>query len=1113
MTVIPLPQPPPARGGGFRARLPLPLREGAGGRGRYAELQVTSNYSFLRGASHPEELFAQAAMLGIAALGIVDRNSLAGIVRAWEAARTTGVRLVVGCRLDLADGSALLVYPTDRDAYGRLCRLLTLGKGRAGKGACRLDWDDLALSSEGLLAILAPDQPDDELARRLARLRAEFGDRAYLALTLRRRPHDAARLQRLAERAEAAGIATVATGDVLYHAPERRILQDVLTCIREGYTIDAAGFHRERFADRHLKTPAEMARLFARHAGAVARTAEIVERCRFDLAELRYQYPDEIEHPGLSPQATLERLTWEGAARRYPEAIPETVAAQLRHELAMIGQLDYAPYFLTVNNIVRFACSQDILCQGRGSAANSAVCYVLGVTSIDPVRCNLLFERFVSAERQEPPDIDVDFEHERREEVIQWVYDSYGRDRAALCATVMRFRARGAVREVGKVMGLSEDVTGSLAGLVWGWSNEGVAESDAAELNLNLDDPRLRMTLDLARQLIGFPRHLGQHPGGFVLTRDRLDDLVPIEPAAMADRQVIEWDKDDIDALRFMKVDVLGLGMLGCMRRAFALLEEHRCLRMDLASIPAEDAATYAMIRRADTIGTFQIESRAQMSMLPRMKPVTFYDLVIEVAIVRPGPIQGDMVHPYLRRREGLEPVVYPTPELEQVLGKTLGVPLFQEQAMKVAIVCAGFTPSEADQLRRSMATFKFTGGVSHFKDKLIEGMIARGYTRDFAARTFSQIEGFGSYGFPESHAASFALIAYASSWMKCHHPDVFCAALLNAQPMGFYAPAQIVRDARQHGVTVRPVCINRSRWDCTLEADPESDALAVRLGLRMAKGLANADGAEIVAARGEQDYASVEDVWRRARVAQAALERLADADAFRGLGLDRRGALWAIRGLRDQALPLFAAADRDRAQPELVEPTVALPPMARGREVVEDYASTGLTLRQHPVAFLRGELQAQGMIACAELAGTRDGRRVTVPGIVLVRQKPGSAKGVLFVTIEDETGVANLIIWPSVFERQRRLILSAGMIACHGRVQREGDVIHVITEKLTDLSALLRSVGQRNEIFPLRPGRGDQPTHGGGDARERLGRKPRDIIIPDLRLGSGIKVPTRDFR
>ncbi len=1081
----------------------------------YAELQVTSNYSFLRGASHPEELFAQAAVLGIPALGIVDRNSLAGIVRAWEAARTTGVRLVLGCRLDLADGTALLVYPTDRDAYGRLCRLLTLGKGRAGKGACRLDWDDLARSSEGLLAILAPEQPDDELARRLAMLRAEFGDRAYLALTLRRRPHDAARLQRLADMAEAARIATVATGDVLYHVPERRILQDVVTCIREGCTIDAAGFRRERFADRHLRTPVEMARRFAPHPGAIARTAEIVERCRFDLAALRYQYPDEIEDPGLSPQATLERLTWEGAARRYPEAIPEAVAAQLRHELAMIGQLDYAPYFLTVNNIVRFACSQDILCQGRGSAANSAVCYVLGVTSIDPVRCNLLFERFVSAERQEPPDIDVDFEHERREEVIQWVYDSYGRDRAALCATVTRFRARGAVREVGKVMGLSEDVTGSLAGLVWGWSNEGVAESDAAELNLNLDDPRLCMTLALARQLIGFPRHLGQHPGGFVLTRDRLDNLVPIEPAAMADRQVIEWDKDDIDALRFMKVDVLGLGMLGCMRRAFALLEEHRGERLDLASIPPEDSATYAMIRRADTIGTFQIESRAQMSMLPRMKPATFYDLVIEVAIVRPGPIQGDMVHPYLRRREGLEPVSYPTPELKQVLGKTLGVPLFQEQAMKVAIVCAGFTPSEADQLRRSMATFKFTGGVSHFKDKLIEGMVARGYTRDFAARTFSQIEGFGSYGFPESHAASFALIAYASSWMKCHHPDVFCAALLNAQPMGFYAPAQIVRDARQHGVAVRPVCINRSRWDCTLEADPGSDMLAVRLGLRMAKGLANADGAQIVAARGEQDYFSVEDVWRRARVPQAALERLADADAYRGLGLDRRGALWAIRGLRDQALPLFAASDSDQVpQPELVEPMVALPPMTQGREVVEDYASTGLTLRQHPVAFLRGELQAQGMMTCAELAKARDGRRVIVPGIVLVRQKPGSAKGVLFVTIEDETGIANLIIWPSVFERQRRLILSAGMIACHGQVQREGDVIHVIAQTLTDLSALLRSVGQRNEAISLRSGRGDQVKHGGGpDPRESLGRKPRDIFIPDLRLGSGIKIPTRDFR
>jgi error-prone DNA polymerase len=721
-----------------------------------------------------------------------------------------------------------------------------------------------------------------------------------------------------------------------------------------------------------------------------------------------------------------------------------------------------------------------------------------------------LFERFISAERHEPPDIDVDFEHERREEVIQWIFATYGRDRAALCATVARYRSRGAVREVGKVLGLTEDVTALLASQVWGWSEEGVDETHAADLNLNLDDRRLRLTLELARELIGFPRHLSQHPGGFVLTEDRLDTLVPIEPAAMADRQVIEWDKDDIDTLHFMKVDVLGLGMLGCMRRALDLLDEHRGIRMRMSDIPQEDPATYAMIQRADTVGVFQIESRAQMSMLPRMKPRTFYDLVIEVAIVRPGPIQGDMVHPYLRRREGLEPVEYPTPELESVLGKTLGVPLFQEQAMKVAIVCAGFSPTEADQLRRSMATFKMTGGVSRFQAKLIEGMVTRGYSRAFAERTFKQIEGFGSYGFPESHAASFALIAYASSWLKCHHPDVFCAALLNAQPMGFYAPAQIVRDARQHGVRIRPVSINHSRWDCTLENTGEK-YLAVRLGLRMAKGLAEKDGAALVFSRGDTAYASVEDVHRRTRITVGSLERLAEADAFTCLGLDRRAALWQVRALADTELPLFAERE------VFAEPDTDITPMKPGREVVEDYRSTGLTLRRHPVGFLRRELDGMNVTRADKLGTARDGKRLTVAGIVLVRQRPGSAKGVMFITIEDETGHANLIIWPPVFERQRRLILSAAMIACHGKLQREAGVTHVIADRLTDLSAMLRSVGDREGAFPLVHGRGDEAKHGGApDAREGGGvggRKVRDIYVPDLRAAGGIKVHTRDFR
>ncbi|MDJ0391055.1 error-prone DNA polymerase [Roseomonas sp. E05] len=1065
----------------------------------YAELQVTTNYSFLRGASHPQELFAQAAALGVPALGITDRNSLAGIVACHRATKEFGVRLVVGSRLDLTDGPSVLVYPMDRDAYARLCRLLTLGKARGGPGACLLSWRDLAAHADGLLAILVPPSAAQELEAWLQRLRTTFRDRAYLALTLLRRPDDAVRLRMLEDAAQAAGVRAVVTGDVLYHDPRRRILQDVVTCIRERCTIDAAGFRRERSVDRHLRESTEMARLFRRHPEALARSLEVVERCHFSLDELRYQYPSEVADPALSPQQALEALVQEAAPGRYPDGVPDDVGAQLRHELRLIEDLGYAPYFLTVHAIVRYARSKEILCQGRGSAANSAVCYVLGITSIDPVRSGLLFERFVSAERREPPDIDVDFEGERREEVIQWIYGRYGRDRAALCATVMRFRARGAVRDVGKVMGLPEDVTGALASQVWGWAEDGVQPEHAADLNLNLADRRLRLTLDLARELIGFPRQLGTHPGGFVLTRDRLDDLVPIAPAAMAGRQVVEWDKDDIDELGFMKVDVLGLGMLGCLRRAFELIEEHHGHGLDMATVPAEDPATYAMIRRADTLGTFQIESRAQMAMLPRMQPRTFYDLVIQVAIVRPGPIQGDMVHPYLRRREGLEPVSYPKPELRRVLGKTLGVPLFQEQAMQVAIHCAGFTPSEADQLRRSMATFKFTGGVSVFRDKLVSGMVARGYTQEFAERTFGQLEGFGSYGFPESHAASFALIAYASAWVKCHHPEVFCAALLNSQPMGFYAPAQVVRDARRHGVEVCPVCVNASRWDCTLEPAPGS-RLAVRLGLRMVKGLNNADAARLVAHRGAEPYRSIEEVWRRVRIPPAALERLAEADAFGSLGVDRRQALWAVRGLAEAALPLFAAADQGRRpEPEIVEAPVSLAAMREGQQVVEDYRSTGLSLRAHPVSFLRRDLAAMGMVPCGDLASIRDAKRISLAGMVLVRQKPGSAKGVMFLTLEDETGVANLIVWPSLFEERRRVILSTGMMGCRGRVQREGEVIHVIVQQVEDLTEMLQGVAQREG--------------GRGNAADLAVHRARDIYIPDLRLGSEIKIPTRDFR
>jgi len=1094
----------------------------------YIELQVTTHFSFLRGASSPDELFAAAALLGLPALGIADRNSVAGMVRAWEAAKATGVRLIPGCRLDLADRTSLLVYPIDRPGWSRLTRLLTIGKARAGKGKCELHWPDVEAHSDGLVAIHLPDEADEANAALLARLRRTFGDRAYQALAYRRRPGDSLRLHALDAQARAARVKPVATGDVLYHSPDRRMLQDVVTAIREKCTIDELGFRRELYSDRHLKGPGEMARRFAAFPHALAASEEIARRCTFDLAELRYQYPEETPIPGLTAQQAIEKLAWDAARAKHPGGIPQALDRQLRHELKLIGELSYAPYFLTVYAIVNFARSKGILCQGRGSAANSCVCFLLGITSIDPIEHELLFERFVSPERKEPPDIDVDFEHERREEVIQWIYETYGHRRAALTAVVSRYRSRGAVREVGKALGLPEDLTAALASQVWGWSNEGVAERHAAELGLDLSDERLSLTLDLARQLINAPRHLSQHPGGFVLTRDRLDDLVPIEPAAMADRRVIEWDKDDIDALGFMKVDVLGLGMLGCMRRAFELLEEHKGVSIGLSDLQKDDPVVYKMIQKADTLGVFQIESRAQMNMLPRMKPKEFYDLVIEVAIVRPGPIQGDMVHPYLRRREGKEPVEYPSDELRQVLGKTLGVPLFQEQAMKVAIVGAGFSPAEADQLRRAMATFKYTGGVTHFHDKLIEGMVRNGYARDFAERTFKQIEGFGSYGFPESHAASFAKIAYASCWMKCHHPDVFCAALLNAQPMGFYAPAQIVRDAREHGVEVRPVCVNESRWDCTLEgvrqaegalpldggglggggvnevrclsggstppqtpphqgeglqADPRSSLLPLRLGLRMVKGLANEHAARILAARSERPFDSVEDVWRRSGVPVAALEKLADADAFASLGLDRRQALWRVRGLGAEPLPLFAAADAREREPE-----VALRAMTEGREVVEDYRSVQLTLRAHPLTFLRPQLEARRIVSCAGLSQMKDGARAEVAGIVLVRQRPG-AGNVTFVTIEDETGIANVIIWQRLFDVHRRIVLGAAMMGVKGRVQREGEVIHIISDRLEDMTPLLHSVADRE--FPHRVSPGDGASFGGPDPRHRPAREP----------------------
>jgi error-prone DNA polymerase len=877
---------------------------------------------------------------------------------------------------------------------------------------------------------------------------------------------------------------------VHYHEPGRRALQDVVTCIRAGCTVAEAGFRLAANAERHLKPPAEMARLFRRHPAALARTVEIAESCRFSLDELRYEYPEETTESGRTPQQQLEHLAWQGAAGRYPDGIPDKVRAALAHELALIAGLDYAPYFLTVHDVVRFARSRDILCQGRGSAANSVVCYCLGITSVDPVRIDLLFERFVSTERNEPPDIDVDFEHERREEVIQYVYEKYGRHRAGMTASVSCYRARGAMREVGKALGLSLDVVAKLAGSVWGWGSEAIDDARVHELGLDPAARPLRLALELAGALIGFPRHLSQHVGGFVITRGPLNEVVPITNAAMVDRTVIEWDKDDLDALHILKIDVLALGMLTCVRKAFDLIHRHTGARYELASIPAEDPAVYDMLSKADSLGVFQVESRAQMSMLPRLKPRAFYDLVIEVAIVRPGPIQGDMVHPYLRRRAGLEPVSYPSEALRAVLEKTQGVPLFQEQAMRIAIVAGGFTPSEADQLRRAMATFKNPGRVSAFESKLIEGMVANGYDRDFATRCFHQIEGFGTYGFPESHAASFALLVYVSSWIKCHHPAVFAAALLNSQPMGFYAPAQIVRDAREHGVVVLPADVNRSDWDCTLERAPASTGgLALRLGLRAVKGVGKEAMQALMKARGtgyEDPYA----IRRRAGLDPSVLAALAAADGFRSVGLDRRAAEWAVKALEDAPpLPLFGG-DAAARRPE---PAVALPTLGIGEHVMLDYATLGLSLKAHPMALLRPLFEREGVVPARRLAQLADGRRLAVAGLVLVRQRPGSAKGVIFITLEDETGIANLVVWPAMFERFRRVVMTGALLTATGRLQREGSVIHLVVDRLDDHSARLATLLEPGDGATRAAGRATERALARADAVRGNGPDPRD--------------------
>jgi len=965
----------------------------------YAELQVASNFSFLRGASHPEEIAIAAAALGLAGFALTDRNSLAGVVRAHDRAKKVGMPFIVASRLDFRCGRSLLAYPVDRAAYGRLAKLITLGRRRAPKGECHLDLADLDAHGEGLIFLVLPEEgirDEEELAGLLQHLTGRFPGYVYLAGQHLYRGDDERRLARLAKLAERCATPLVAVNDVHAHGPERRPLQDVLTCIREHCTIDEAGYRLFANAERHLKSPAEMARLFARYPDALARTLEIARRCRFSLDELRYEYPDELTEAGRTPQQELEHLVRDGAAKRYPEGVPEKVQAALVHELALIGQLSYAPYFLTVRDLVHFARSQGILCQGRGSAANSAVCYCLEITAIDPIKMDLLFERFISAARNEPPDIDVDFEHERREEVIQYVYKKYGRHRAGLAATVICYRSRSALREVGKAMGLSLDTVAALSGAIWGWSSEGLEEERVRELGLDPEALRLKQTLQLTRELIGFPRHLSQHVGGFVMTRGPLEELVPIENAAMVDRTMVEWDKDDLNTLWILKVDVLALGMLTCLAKGFALLKEHYGRSLDLAGVPADDPDVYAMMSRADTVGVFQVESRAQMTMLPRLQPKKFYDLVIEVAIVRPGPIQGDMVHPYLRRRDGKEHVTYPSRELEQVLSKTLGVPLFQEQAMKIAIVAANFTPDEADQLRRAMATFRKNGTIHQFEAKLIEGMVANGYERDFAERCFHQIEGFGDYGFPESHAASFALLAYISAWMKHHYPAVFACSLLNSQPMGFYAPAQIVRDAIEHGVEVRPVDVNFSDWDCTLEN--AMNGYALRLGFRQIKGLGEVEAKRLVSLRGN-GYADNLSLSRRAGLTRRSLAALARADACRSLGLDRRQALWALQGLGQTPLPLFhAAAEEEQG----AEAPVELPAMALGEHVAEDYSTLHLSLKSHPLALLRPRLPRALDLPAKRLAGIRNGDKVGVAGLVLVRQRPGTASGVIFATLED---------------------------------------------------------------------------------------------------------------
>jgi error-prone DNA polymerase len=1049
----------------------------------YAELQVTSNFSFLRGGSSAKELMFTAEALGIKALGFCDRNTLAGVVRPWKIRRDESykVRPLTGCRLEFADNTpSLLCFPQNREAYGRLTKLLTVGQRRCDKGGCELHLEDFLEHAEGQ-AIVAVGEPDAAFETWLDVLREAVNGDLWIAASRRFLHDDIKRIAKLDSLARRHRLSVVATNNVLYHGAERRPLQDVLTCIREGCTIQEAGFRLEANAERHLKPAKEMARLFARWPEAVECTQEIVGKIGFDLEQLKYEYPDEPVPAGSTAIGHLTKLAWDGAKWRYPQGVPADVKALLHSELKLIKKLKYADYFLTVHDIVAWARARPdpILCQGRGSAANSSVCFCLGVTAVDPTKKDqdLLFARFLSEDRGEPPDIDVDFEHDRREEVMQYVFDRYGRHRAAIVATVIHYRPRSAIRDVGKALGLSEDITAALADTVWGsWG--GAPDDQAAQAGLDGGNPEIARAIALASELLTFPRHLSQHVGGFVLTRRRLDETVPIGNAAMDDRTFIEWDKDDIDAVKLMKVDVLALGMLTALKKSMRMLAaDHDVLLDDIADIPQEQPEVYAMLQKADSIGVFQVESRAQMSMLPRLKPHRFYDLAIQVAIVRPGPIQGDMVHPYLKRRAGLEPVILPgsteaPDELQAILGKTKGVPLFQEQAMRIAMVAAQYTDKELNSLRICMATFRNLGDLTEHRDRFVGGMTARGYDPEFAGRCFKQIEGFGSYGFPESHAISFALLVYASAWVKCVWPDVFCASLLNSQPMGFYQPAQLVKDAHNHGVEIRAVQVMHSHYDCTLEpaAKPiprenHPPLKALRLGLRQITGVSEAESKLVVAARdahGARDPAA----FARHGVSKRTLELLAEADAFASLGMTRREALWAVKGAAGEVkapsqTPLLAGLDWD-------EPAARLPVMKPSLETAEDYRTTRLTLRDHPCSFLRPLLASRGATPARDL-GQRNGQRMSVAGLVLVRQRPGTAKGVVFLTLEDETGPANIVVWRDVFQANRRKVMTASLLVVHGRLQHADNVTHLVADRFEDLSARLADLKEEGDAPRLR--------------------------------------------